>query len=78
MVPDREDGFPARDRVGAHDGVHGLQVGAGVVRRAARGRVEVEGGFFGGFAEGGLGVGCGEGFEEGLVGAREAVEELVA
>lgn len=39
---DGEDALPARDGVGAHDGVHGGEVGACVLRRAARARVDGE------------------------------------
>ena len=48
------------------------------MRGATRGCVQFEGALFGRFAERRLGVGCREGLEEGLVGAGNAVEELVA
>lgn len=78
VVADGEDGLPACDRVGVDHGVDGFEDFADVFGGAARLAVDFETVFFGGFVEGGLGVGGCEGFEELLVGLREAVVELVA
>ena len=42
VVADGEDGLPARDRVGADDGVHGVERLADVFGGAARRRVDGE------------------------------------
>ena len=73
VVTNCEDGFPARDRVGADHGVNGGKFFAGIVRGATGGSVEFEIIVLGGFVELGLCVGGGQGVKELLVGSGNAV-----
>lgn len=77
-MPDREDRFPARDGIRADDWVGGAEGLADVFRATARIGVELEGAGGGCLVKLGLSVGRREGFEELLVGAGDAVVELVA
>ena len=78
MRADSEDGLPARHRVGADHRMDGGEGVADVFGGAARSAEQLETVFLGGFAELGLRIGGGEGFEEFLVRAGDAVEELVS
>lgn len=70
--------LPPRDRVGADDGVHGLEHLADVLRRAARRRVHGEVVALGGGREERLRVVRGERVEEGAQRRGDAVVQLVA
>ena len=67
VVADGEDGFPARDGIGADHRVDGLEFGADVLGRAAWRAVQLESVVFGGFFEPGLRVCGAEAIEEPLV-----------
>ena len=73
VVTDCEDGFPARDGVGADYGVNGRKIFADVVRRSTGGSVEFEVVVLGRFVELGLCVGGGQGVKELLVRSGNAV-----
>ena len=68
MMADREDGFPASDRVGTDDRVDCGQVRASVVRGATLSRVHFEAAGCSSLGESGLSVSSRKGFEEFLVG----------
>lgn len=72
------DRLPARDGIGADDGVDGREVGADVLGGAAGAFEEGEAAFRCDGVELGLGEGAGEGLVELLVGFRDAVVDVVA
>ena len=72
------DGLPARDGVGAHDGVNGREVGADILRGAAGAFEKGEPALGGDGVELRLGEGAGQGLVEFLVGFRDAVVDVVA
>lgn len=76
VVADGEEALPACDGVCAHHGMRRCQGLADVVRRAARGGVQLEALFAGYGWEAGLGEGCCEGFEEGSVGGGDFVVDF--
>lgn len=78
VAADGEDGLPARDRVGAHDGVDGGQLLAHVEGRAAGLVVDLEVAALGGGDEAGLRKGGRQALEELLVRCGDAVVDLVA
>lgn len=73
VLADGEHGLPAGDRVGANDGVDGLEQLADVLGGAARLGEELEAVAGGGLVEAWLRVGGGQGLEEALVWLRDAV-----
>jgi hypothetical protein len=73
VLADGKDGLPARDGVGADDGVDGLEELADVLGGAAGLGVELEAVPLGGLVEAGLCVGGGQGLEEFLVWFGDAV-----
>ena len=78
VVANAEDGLPAGDRVGADEGVDGLQQLADVLGRATLGRVDLEVVALGGVVEERLGREDGQLIEETLEGGRDAVVELIS
>jgi len=75
---DGEDALPARNRIGAHDGVDGLEVGSDVLGGATGLVVEPEAGSLGDLAEARLLKGGRETLEELLVRLADAVVDFVA
>lgn len=73
VLAECEDGLPARDGVGADDGVDGFEELADVLRSTALSSEELEAVFLGGLVEARLGVGGGQGVEEFLVWFGDAV-----
>ena len=78
MDADGIDGLPAGDGVGADDRVDGREIGADVLRGAARAFEKGEPSFGGDGVELRLGEGAGQGLVELLVGFRDAVVDVVA
>ena len=78
MAANREDALPARDGIGAHDGVDGLQLATDVLGRAPRFVVELKPCVFRHLTEKRLLKGGGEAFKELLVWFADAVINLVA
>lgn len=78
VMAECEDGLPARDGVGADDGVDGFEELADILGSTALSSEELEAVLLGGLVEARLGVGGGQGVEEFLVWFRDAVVQFVA
>ena len=78
MAANREDTLPTRDRVGAHDGVDGLQLATNVFRSAPRLVVELKPCVFCHLPEIWLLKRGGKTFEELLVRFTDAVVDFIA
>lgn len=78
VVAESKDRLPAGHRVGAYDGVHGLENIADVLGSSTFPRVYLEPILIRRLFEFRLCVGCGERLEEFLNGGRDAVIDFVA
>lgn len=78
MAANREDALPARDWIGAHDGMDSLQLATDVLGRTPRLVVELKPCVFRHLPEERLLKGGGQAFEELLVRFADAVIDLVS